>query len=452
MTGMRPLLYGLAAVVTAPLLASCVTGKAGAGGSSAGATGSSSTGLATCPAGTGMGVDHVIVVVQENHTFDTYFGQWCTAPTGSNPTCTMGPSCCEAGPATDPSGAAPVMLDDIQNGDFDPNHAQACELSEIDGGKMDRFVAGTACSNAGNFAYATAAVIKPYRDLAAQNAIADRYFQPIAGQSSSNDMYLAVAKEVFIDNAYEPVAPGAQCEFAPMMSFAGQTTIADLLKGAGKTFAWYGEGWDTIVAANAMCPAAPADCPLHLGTYPCLFDPGDVPFLYYTQFDGSNASGIMHDYAQLAKDLGGGTLPDVSYVKALGYRSEHPGVSDTITAGETFVTDLVTAVDGSCYKDKTLILVTWDEGGGYFDHIAPPPTSPVDNQPYGTRLPLLAIGPYALAGTVSHVLMEHSSIVKFLEWNYLGGQTGQLKARDAVVNNIGSLLDPAKTKTAVPAM
>jgi phospholipase C len=65
-------------------------------------------------------------------------------------------------------------------------------------------------------------------------------------------------------------------------------------------------------------------------------------------------------------------------------------------------------------------------------------------------VPLLAIGPFAKKGAVSHVTMEHSSIVKFIEWNWLGA-TGQLGARDAVVNDIGSLLDPAATGTPVPA-
>ena len=77
------------------------------------------------------------------------------------------------------------------------------------------------------------------------------------------------------------------------------------------------------------------------------------------------------------------------------------------------------------------MLVTWDEGGGFFDHVAPPADSAVDNQPYGTRVPLLAIGRYARRGRSRTCTMEHSSIVKFLEWNYLGGQTGQLGARDA---------------------
>ena len=93
-------------------------------------------------------IDHVVVVVQENHTFDNYFAHYCTAATGSAPTCTTGPSCCEAGPDHDPSGASPMVLDDTTNASFDPDHTQACELAETNGGAMDRYVVGAgACSD-----------------------------------------------------------------------------------------------------------------------------------------------------------------------------------------------------------------------------------------------------------------------------------------------------------------
>jgi phospholipase C len=231
-------------------------------------------------------------------------------------------------------------------------------------------------------------------------------------------------------------------------TYTGQTTIADLLMGAGKTVTWYGEGYDTMVAANTGCPKAPMDCGLTLPTYPCVFDPGDIPFAYYSQFNKSTT--FVRDYSHFAQDLAAGTLPDVSYVKGLGYHSEHPGSGTKISAGVSFVTELFQAIQATCYKDNTLVLVTWDEGGGFFDHIAPPATSTVDNQPYGTRIPLLALGRYAKKGTVSHVTMEHSSLVKFLEFNYLGGKTGQLGARDGTVSNIGSLLDPAQTGVTIP--
>ena len=102
---------------------------------------------------------------------------------------------------------------------------------------------------------------------------------------------------------------------------------------------------------------------------------------------------------------------------------------------------------------STLILITWDEGGGFFDHVPPPPSVDVDDQgnpvPYGTRVPLLVLGPFVKPGTISHVTMEHSSIVRFLEYNFLG-PVGQLGYNDAKVHNIGSLLDQSTTGVHVP--
>jgi phospholipase C len=149
----------------------------------------------------------------------------------------------------------------------------------------------------------------------------------------------------------------------------------------------------------------------------------------------------------------------VSYVKERTYHSEHPGWS-TITGGATVVDGIVQTVLNSPYQSNTLILLTWDEGGGFFDHVSPP--APVDTQydqdangnpvPYGTRVPMIAIGAFALAGSVSHVQLEHSSILRFLEYNFLGpASVGALGNRDVIVNNIGSLLDPSQTGIAIPA-
>ena len=100
-----------------------------------------------------------------------------------------------------------------------------------------------------------------------------------------------------------------------------------------------------------------------------------------------------------------------------------------------------------------LILLTWDEGGDFFDHVAPPPPIDTDDMnrpvPYGTRVPMLAIGPFARKGTVSHVQMEDSSIVRFLENNFVG-KVGQLGYNDAKVANIGSMLDAKAVGFPVP--
>jgi len=400
----------------------------------------------------GFCIEHLVVIVQENHTFDNQFGGYCTAAPGSNPTCNDGPACCEAMPAMDPMGTKPTVLTDAEHGTFDPNHEQACELSEIDNGKMDMFAtAGILCGDPRNVAIADPTIIKPYWTLAGAGAIADRYFQPIAGQSSSNDMYLARAAYVFTDDLYAPQgAVGVPC-IEPKKTTAQYTdeTIGDLLTAAHVPWTWFADGYDAMVAANGQCPPRPADCPSPAQAYPCAFDPDDVPFDFYPSTRDNPST--LKDVSVLDAALQSGSgLPAVSFVKAIGYRSEHPGNATTASAGVQWVNALVGRIEASAYGASTLVLVTYDEGGGYYDHVAPPPMSAVDKVPYGTRVPLIAVGPFVRKNYVSHVTMEHSSIVKFIEWNWLGQKTGQLGTRDAVVNNIGSLLDPAKTGVAVP--
>nr|HEX4312573.1 alkaline phosphatase family protein [Kofleriaceae bacterium] len=392
-------------------------------------------------------IDHVIVVVQENHTFDNYFGTYCTAPTGTAPTCTSGPACCEAGPGSDPTGALPIVLDDAANAAYDPNHTQGCELPEADSGAMDKYVSGVnGCSDPRNFAYAGAAA-QPYRDLAGSGALADRYFQPVSGQSSSNDMYLATAQFEFLDDTDKPEGVGTACSLNDHAVSLTGTTLGDVLDGSGVSWAFYAEGYDQVAAAKGGCGTPDAACPPQIPLYPCVFDPADIPFDYYSQF--TDDPKVLRDFSQFQKDLDGLTLPQVVFVKALGFRTEHPGTGVTISDGTAFVTALEDAVAASQYAPDTLVLVTWDEGGGYFDHVAPPGLGS-DGQPYGTRIPLLANGPFVAPGTISHTQMEHSSIVTFVEWNWTNMQTGQLGGRDGKVANLGSMLDSTTTGVTVP--
>ncbi len=429
--------------------------------------------LAACgPSPTGQAdggppIPHVVVLVQENHSFDSYFGRWCTASPGSAPTCNDGPSCCEAAPSQDPEGNGPTTLDDGENGLFDPNHSQLCEETEIDDGGMDRYTRGPPvdagslwgpCEDPRNFALAasSATEVAPYRAWAGQYAIADRYFQPAAGASSENDMYLAGARFYFVDNTEIPDSIGYACTAAagPPTRFDGGETVADVVLAAGGTFAFYADGYAAMKQAQAQsgqaCPPAPSDCPLGFPVSPCVYSPGDDPFLFFPQFSApTDNPAHIKDYAQLAADVAAGQLPNVAFVKAVGYKTEHPGYHSTISAGVAFAQALVNTIESSPYAKNTLILVTWDESGGFYDHVPPPPPSAIDGEPYGPRIPLLAIGPYAKKGYVSHVTMEHSSIVKFLEWDFTG-KTGQLGARDTEVNNLGSLLDRGAVGVEVP--
>jgi phospholipase C len=394
-------------------------------------------------------IKHLVIIVLEDQTFETHFGSYCTATPGANPTCTTGPSCCEAAPTQDPSGASAVSISDAEHASYRPTSTATCEVAELDSGAMDKFVTGASCSNAQNFGLIASSTAKPFQDLAASGALADRYFQPIAGGRSGNEMFFARAGYVFTDNLEPTGAIASACQ--PVGSFlAAQTdpTIADLLASAGWSTAVYAEGYQAAVAAAAAstCPSADASCPSSASGYPCTFDPGGVALEYYT----STRDHLVRDYSTLATDLAGNAFPAVAWVKPFGFRSEHPGGGITLSAASTFVVNTLSTISGSSYASTTLVLVTWDQGGGYFDHVAPPAANSVDGQPYGTRVPLIALGPFAKTNAISHVTMEHSSLVKFIEWNWLGGQTGQLGTRDTTVNNIGSLLDASATGIAVP--
>jgi phospholipase C len=407
---------------------------------------------------TASSIKHVVIVVMENHSFDAYFGGYCTAATGSGPTCSTGPACCEAAPTKDPgTGMTATILDDAENGAFDPDHTQQCELAEMDGGKMDKYATaptlptGTPCGSIHNVAIADAATATPYWNLARSGALADHYFQSVAGQSSSNDMYFAVTRFVFADNNDTPTSIGSACQVPAAPGSFTDTTIGDLLSQASVPWAFYAEGYQAMLDAQLKkkCPQPPADCPTTTQTFSCTYAPGDNPFQFYASLrDDPNH---MLDYGRFATDVSGGSLPGVSFVKPVGHHSEHPGTGNTISAGSTFIAAVVGAVAGSAYAADTLVLVTYDESGGYFDHVAPPAMSAVDQVPYGPRIPLIAVGAFARKNYVSHVQMEHSSIVKFIEWNWLGQKTGQLAGRDGAVANLGDLLDPATTGVAVPA-
>lgn len=420
-------------------------------------------------------IKQVVLIVEENHTFDSYFGRYCTAPAGSNPTCNSGPSCCERAPDREPHGASPLVLDDKSNFGTDRDHQQACELQQINGGKMDQFVTGAmgadtcggvgpSCASPNNFALAGAGTVGAYWTLANGNALADRYFQPIAGGTSSNDMYLAVSHFQFVDNKAMPNTVGCLlncsllnlCLSGAKTLYTGRTTIGDLLLGAGKSFTVYAEGYaDALAAGAGSCPNIASSCQYGVILNPvaheaCRYDASDVPFNYYSQF--ANGAHMADFFSRFTQDVAAKKLPNFTYIKAMSTRNEHPNVSN-ITDGVNFVSSVLQTIANSSYANSTLILLTWDEGGGFFDHVSPPPSIDTDDQnrpvPYGTRVPMLAIGPFAKKGFVSHVQMEHSSIVRFLQYNFIG-KVGQLGYNDAKVANIGSMLDATAVGFPVP--
>ncbi|CDW88660.1 phospholipase c [Stylonychia lemnae] len=414
-----------------------------------------------CPAKKGdtmSNIKNIVILIPENHSFLSYWGDYCEAPPGSNPTCNDGPKCCETYPKI-VDGAGPIMMDDDQ--EVDRNHLQICQICRINGGKMDKFIKGchypmkpfnTPCSSENNFAIATKEIMKTYHQMARDYAISDRYFQASAGQSSQNDMYFARAAYVFKNNDWVPNAKkGSRClsrdipTQQPEKKTLFDPTIASLLDACDQSLAFYAEGYDAS-STDSIIP--------EIVCFPKHYDNSDVPFQYYAPLaDNPN---FNRDYNRFWRDVHHRTLPQVSFIKALGMRTGHPGTAilgGTLTQCQDFAQDILDIIQASpTYRNQTLFVIAEDESGGFYDHISPPPTSPTDNIPYGARISNLFLGHFAKKNYISHDLIEHSSLIKFIEWNWLNGETGQLNTRDSdsQVNNIGDLLDISKTGTNPP--
>ncbi|KAJ3362654.1 hypothetical protein HDU91_003319 [Kappamyces sp. JEL0680] len=388
-------------------------------------------------------IEHVVLVVSENHSFDAYYGRYCQAPFGSNPDCNEGRNCCEA--IQQIPGHSPILLTDQANVDHDPWHLSGGEGCEINGGAMDKYIEGCSSfasvikySDPRNYAAAdgTNGSAAQYWKWAAENAMSDRFFQSSIGASSQNDMYFARGAFVFKDNSIVP--PTEHCPI-PIYNTVGSykdPTIADLLLGCKVSMNVYQEGYTKSKSFGSCFPSGYTE-------FKKTWDPSDIGFQYFDSMQ--QQTNFFKDHLDFFTDVKQGQLPAFSFIKPGYYNCEHPGQS-TISSGEAFNGQLIdTILSHPTYANNTLILLTADESGGFRDSVRPPPRSPIDNKEYGPRTQFLAIGHFAKKNYISHVQMEPSSIVRFLESNFLGGKPGQLQTRDAQVNNIGSLLDPLKT-------
>lgn len=154
----------------------------------------------------------------------------------------------------------------------------------------------------------------------------------------------------------------------------------------------------------------------------------------------------------MKKDLLENTLPSVSYVKALGIHSEHPGYSGSLLIGQMMSKEIYDLIENSkTYKNNTILFLLPDEPGGFYDHITPPNSSEVDGIQYGARTQFVALGNLVKKNYISHVEIEPSSLLRFIEWNWFGKE-GILNTRDSTANNIGDLIDEEKAGIKVPSL
>lgn len=187
-------------------------------------------------------------------------------------------------------------------------------------------------------------------------------------------------------------------------------TIGDRLADAGIPWKWYSGGWDNAVAGNPDP----------------LFQFHHQPFAYYSNYAPFKADGTLdpahtgpgahlQDETVFFKDVQNNTLPPVTFIKPLGPDNEHPGYA-SVARGQQHVADLVNAVQRSKAWKNSVIIVTYDENGGRWDHVTPPARR--DGWGTGTRVPGIIISPFARKGTIDSTEYETISILKLIERRY----------------------------------
>ncbi|HKU82070.1 MAG TPA: alkaline phosphatase family protein [Candidatus Tumulicola sp.] len=398
-----------------------------------GGAGSSSPALPSLPPPkAGNHFTHVVILVQENRTFDNLFA---TFP-GADGT-TVGKT---------HNGTLALRKANLESA-ISPNNGYQYWLQDYNGGRMNGFDQVPIGQTPGTYVYeyVDPAQIGPYWSLAKQYVLADHVFQTQgSGSFTAHQDLIAGGTEVDPSDSLIdfPSRPPWGCD-----SPSGTVT--------------------TLITKTNIYKA-------YQGPFPCLnyetlrdrLDAQGISWRYYAPQFGQSFGGdlwnafdaikavrdgpewgrnVVWPETDIFKDIAGDTLPAVSWVIPDYQNSDHPG--DDSDTGPSWVAQVVNAIGKSPAWKTTAILVVWDDWGGWYDHVAPPGTRTFGG--LGFRVPLLAISPYAKRGYVSHSQYELGSIVKFVEsnWNLPSLGTTDVRAADFT----GDFFDFAQTpRTFVP--
>jgi phospholipase C len=421
------------------------------------------TGPRTPPASLAA-IEHLIVIYQENWSFDGLLGKFPGANgiAGASPasiaqTDKDGKPYATLPPSMDTRVQPPVpdarIPHDLPVAPFDlapyvpptsrtgnPVHRFYHQQNQINGGRMDRFVAWT---NVGGLVMSHYdATDMPLGRLAREFTLADNFFHAAFGGSFLNHMWLICACTPPWPDA--PADLRAQVDAAGRMVKDGEVTpdgyivntaytintphparitdshhlvprltlptIGDRLDAKGVSWAWYSGGWNDALAGR---PHA-------------RFAYHHQPFAYFAKWSDGTPAKARHlrDEADFLADAAAGRLPAVSFVKPLGINNEHPNSSEPLT-GQRHMAALVEAVRAGRQWPRTLIVITYDENGGRWDHVAPPV---VDRWGPGTRVPTVFVSPLVKRGHVDHTRYDTTAILALIEARW---GVAPLGARDA---------------------
>jgi phospholipase C len=390
----------------------------------------------TVPAGIHK-IKHIIIIEQENRSFDSYFGTYPGAD--GIPTTDGVPSACVPKPA---GGCRRSYHDTADVNGGGPHSEHAAEM-DVDGGKMDGFyiqavkgrhscgfgIDDPECTNSATpdvMGYHTAAEIPNYWTYAQDFVLDDHMFEPVRSWSLPDHLYLvsgwsarcsSPAPSSCRNDIGGPYSPQKMRRYVDQALASGTadvtnawTDITWLLYNHNVPWAYYVQTGDQPDCAND----ADVTCAPVAQSYrtPGIWNP--LPIFEDVQKDHQLRNiQPLSDYFAAAK---AGTLPAVMWIAPSQADSEHPPAS--VHQGQAYVTALINAAMESPDWDSTAIFLQWDDWGGFYDNVVPPR---VDQNGYGLRVPALVISPYARSGYIDHQTLSSDAYLKFIEDDFLGG-------------------------------
>jgi acid phosphatase len=219
-----------------------------------------------------------------------------------------------------------------------------------------------------------------------------------------------------------------------------QATIGDALDAKHVPWIWYSGAWDTALADGRQSPLKAREAiyaPDIAGGDPD-FQPHHQPFNYYGRFDpkvhAAERAAHLQDYRALIADAAAGRLPAVTFYKPQGNLNQHAGYA-SVAAGDAHIADLVATLRASPQWSHMVIVITYDEFGGAWDHVAPPPG---DLLGPGARIPAIIISPFAKRGAVDHTHYDTGSILRLISRRFDLDVLPGMAARDQGLSAHGS--------------
>jgi phospholipase C len=349
---------------------------------------------------TSSSVKHVIVVVMQNHSFNNLFGKF-SGVDGIQPG-TPGYSQVDANGNT----VTPTLLTNPTVPDLP--HDRQDYLTAWNKGAMNQYAKNNGDLSMGYFDDTITGVGMLW-NWAKQYALADKYFASVMSNAPANPLYLVAASDNNFPFSFQP-AFGPCNTPDPAAVPLTFPNIGDQLTQAGIGWGWFQENYGQC--GNGYIQQ-------------------ENPFQYFTS---THDSPNLQDLSAFFTKLDAGTLPAVSFVQPGPTHSGHPG-SGSLDNALKWLDGFITRIQGSSAWNDAAIFVIFDESGGWWDHEPPPQ---IDSQGLGARVPLLVISPFAKKGYVSHVQMDHVSILKFIQWNW---KLSSLNARNDASGDIRDMFN-----------